>query len=150
MLSHEAYFLANLPLVVAYFAVTAPSTVPRRYVALLAPPLVVAALIVLFGRYEPGLPALRDYFAASPRYLEATGGAVDEDAVAVITRGASEDLAVIVEMFWTKQGWLHVPIILAWLALMTGFFSRFYRRNNLPRDALFYASYGPLLLGAIG
>lgn len=151
LLAHEAYLLINLPLVVAFCLTRADSPEPRgqKLTSLLALPLAVTVLLVLFGRYEAGLDELVRRFGADARYLAAKGGGVDDDALAVLTRGFADNVDFVAEMFWSKKAWLHLPIIAAWLALMTRFFFRFHRDNALPRDLLFYASFTPLLLSAI-
>lgn len=151
LLAHEAYLLINLPLLLA-FQITrgGPPTLPFRsaLLQLLVPAAVVAAALFLFGGYEPGLPALRGHFAADPHYLAAKG-AVDEDAIAVLTRGLRENVDFVARMFWEKKAWLHLPLIFAWGALMMRFVLAFYRANALRRDLLFHAALTPLLLSAI-
>lgn len=151
LLAHEAYFVINLPLLmVVQVAHGGSERVPARDALLrvLVPPAVVSLALCLFGGYEPGLAALREHFAADPHYLAAKS-AVDDDAIAVLTRGLRDNVDFVVRMFWEKKAWLHLPLILAWGALMTRFIVAFYRVNALRRDLLFYASFTPLLLSAI-
>lgn len=148
LLSHEAYLVIEMPLLLAWLAMQ-PATRPRDWAALLTLPVVVTALIGMFGRYEPGLEVLTRYFAGQPRYLAAKGGAVDVNAIAVLTRGLGDNFEFMVRMLREKRAWLHLPIIVAWGGLMTAFFAAFYRLNGLRPDPLFWACFSPLLLSAI-
>lgn len=148
LLAHEAYLVIAIPLLVAWLAMQ-PSARPRDFAVLLALPAVVTAVIGMFGRYEPGLEALTLYFGGQPRYLAAKGGTVDVDAIAVLTRGLTDNFEFMVRMLREKRAWLHMPIILAWGGLMTAFFAAFYRLNGLRPDPLFWACSSPLLLSSI-
>ena len=151
LLAHEAYIVINFPLVVAYALTGAPALRANRrgLWLLLLPPLVTTVLLAVYGLYEPGLEALTRYFAGDPRYLAAKGGAVDVDAVAVLTRGMAENVDFVARMFWEKRAYLHLPVILAWGGVMTWFFHAFHRDNALKRGVLYYAAFTPLLLSAI-
>ena len=152
LLAHEAYLLINLPLVAAFYW-SIHGRPDRRnlrgYAGLLLPPLIVFALLTLYGRYEPGLKPLAAYFASRPAYLAACGGEVNLDAIEVLTRTYGETFAYTCRLFWEKKALLHLPIIAAWGTLMTFFLTSFYRSNGLRRDVLFYAAFSPLLLCAI-
>ncbi|HUR56781.1 MAG TPA: hypothetical protein VM029_03670 [Opitutaceae bacterium] len=150
LLAHEAYIVINFPLIVACALTTGaerPST--RQLCLLLVPPAIVTLLLAAFGLYEPGLAALEKYFAGDSRYLVAKGGSVDVDAIAVLTRGMAENVDYVARMFWEKRAWLHLPIIVAWGAIMTWFLHAFHRQNALRRGLLYYAAFTPVLLSAI-
>lgn len=151
LLAHEAYIVINFPLVVAYALTGVPGRRAngRDWGLILLPPLMTTVLLATRGLYEPGLEALTRYFAADPRYLAAKGGAVDVDAIAVLTRGMAENIDFVARMFWEKRAYLHLPVILAWGGVMTWFFHTFHRDNALKRGVLYYAAFTPLLLSAI-
>jgi len=148
LLSHEAYVIITLPLLLAY-CVRRPEFSLRRAVIFLSLPTVVFAALFLHGTYGHGIDRLTAYFAASPTYMAATNGQVDVDAVSVLTRSLRETFEYTQKMFFEKRAYIHIPIILLWGAIMTWFFGLFYRLNGLRRDVLFYASFSPLLLSAI-
>lgn len=149
LLVHEAFLLLNLPLLVA-FALALPRPGGRAdWYRLLLPPAVSALAVFTAGRYEAGLPALAEHFARSPGFLAATAGVVDQDPLAVITRGVAENLAVVRSHFWNAKAYIHVPVILAWGTVMTLFVRDFLRANGLRPGPGFYASFSPLLLSSI-
>jgi hypothetical protein len=148
LLSHEAYVIITLPLLLAY-CVRRPEFSLRRAVIFLSLPTVVFAALILHGTYEHGIDRLTAYFAASPTYMAARNGQVDVDAISVLTRNLRENFEYAQKMFFEKRAYIHIPIIMLWGAIMTWFFVLFYRLNGLRRDVLFYASFSPLLLSTI-
>lgn len=151
LLAHEAYLVINFPLVLA-FALTVRAPGPLRWrdwAWLILPSVFVSVAIAGAGLYELGQRALIETFTANPRYLATVGGVVDEDAIAVITRGMKENVEFVRRMFWEAKAFIHLPVIVLWTAVMTWFFHRFYRANGLRPGYLFYAAFTPLLLSAI-
>jgi hypothetical protein len=151
LLAHEATLVINFPLVLA-FAWTRRETAaptPSNWAWLVLPSIAVSAVIALYGGYEPGLGALARHFASDPRYLAATGGQVDQDAIAVITRSLTENVDYVSRMFWRAKAYIHLPVIILWGAAMTCYFRRFHRLNGIRQGLLYYAVFSPLLLSLI-
>jgi hypothetical protein len=148
LLSHEAYAIIALPLLLGY-CVRRPEFSLRRAVMFLSLPTIAFAALTLRGTYGQGIDRLTACFAASPTYMAATNGQVAVDSISVLTRSLRDNFEFTQKMFFEKRAYIHIPIILLWGAVMTWFFGMFYRLNGLRRDVLFYASFSPLLLSAI-
>lgn len=152
LLTHEAYFVINLPLLIAYYQRLHPEVSQRDafpLAKLLGLPCLVFAALTLFGSYEPGLRSLTDYFQRNPAFLAADEGVVNGDAIEVLTRGLGDNFKYNFQLLIEKKAELYVPVILAWGALMTAFFWRFHRDNALRRGWLFFSCFTPLLLSLI-
>ncbi len=154
VLSHEAFVVINLPLLLAY-AWTREEGRPQRerILSILswlwAPSLAFLAIAVL-GQYEPGLDALVAFFSKHQAYLAAVNGhAPDADALSVLARDPAENVGYASRMFWEKKAWLHLPVIGAWLAVFTTYYISFFRGNKQVLGLLFISAFSPLFLSVI-
>ena len=124
LLVHEAFLLLNLPLVLAFAATAKPP--PEKWgnwIRLGGPPAVVFLALQLAGRYEPGLAALEQLFSGSPRYMEAVGGKVPIDQLAVLTRSWADNWEFVRREFWITRAYFHLPLSAGWGVIMAHFFS---------------------------
>jgi hypothetical protein len=150
LFAHEAYLLINFPLVIAFaFSIGRVDARWDHWIWLLLPSFLAAVTIAAAGLFEPGLHTLITYFSGNTDYLRATGGKVDDLALAVIVRNMRENVEGVIRIFWVTRAYLHLPVILLWGSLMARVYRDFYRVNGLQPRGLYYAAFSPLLLSLI-
>jgi hypothetical protein len=152
ILIHEGFFMLEFPLLCAYVLNLEKTCNDKRLGRLLRFILLPgAATIAIFvwGKYEPGIDRLMARFGSNSLYLAAAqNGAVDRDALSVIVRSLKDNLDFNISSL-RQTSWFHFVLIGTWFWVVAVFFDRFFRRNNLTRDWLYYSAYSPLLMSII-
>jgi hypothetical protein len=155
VLIHEGFLVLQFPVLCAWILAEGGGGRDgrvrwTRLARFLVLPGLTALAVVAWGRYEPGIDALVAHFAADPVYRAAApGGTPNRDALLVITRTLRENWEFNAAFFAERHPWGHLALIGAWLAVFGAFFDRFYVRNGLRRDWLYFAAYSPLLISVI-
>lgn len=153
VLIHEGFLILQFPVLCALILSDGRAVDGQHLQRLgrfLLLPGLAAIAVVTWGRYEPGIDALVAHFAADPVYRAAApGGAPNRDALLVITRSLRENWEFNAAFFAERRPWGHLALIVSWLAVFGVFFDRFFARNGLRRDWLYFSVYSPLLISVI-
>jgi hypothetical protein len=154
LLVHEGFLILEFPLLCAYLWSLNEKEAHNgvrleRMVRFVLLPTATAVAVLAWGKYGNGIDTLVAHFETNALYRAAAlDGEVNRDALLVIVRTLKDNFDYNIACF-QQVPWINFALMGLWFCAFAHFYDRFFKRNKLQRDWLYYSSYSPLLMNFI-